>query len=178
MFCRNVLQNFIYMKVLQECSSIIWQVCSIFKDQENINQLTNHLIWFAFVIIFSTELKKQIYMNKVEDTTFAGIDFYFCSFIFKKSRFHWKKPPFRKQSFSWRRTKWYWYRCRWMRNDEEWGIDEKRENLIVAKSVLEIWRNKGDIRRFTVVYRCPLSDKCCRWEYFFSKHVWHLMWIN
>ena len=30
-FCRNVLQNFIYMKVLQECSSIIWLECSIFN---------------------------------------------------------------------------------------------------------------------------------------------------
>ena len=30
-FCRNVLQNFIYMKVLQECSSIIWLERSIFN---------------------------------------------------------------------------------------------------------------------------------------------------
>ena len=31
MFCRNVLHNLIYMKVLQKCSSIIWQECSIFN---------------------------------------------------------------------------------------------------------------------------------------------------
>ena len=31
-FCRNVLHDFIYMKVFQKCSSIIWQECSIFNS--------------------------------------------------------------------------------------------------------------------------------------------------
>ena len=43
------------------------------------------LVWFTSVTIFSTELKKQIYIwNKIEETTFADIDlFYYFSFIFK-----------------------------------------------------------------------------------------------
>ena len=46
-------------------------------------QLTNHLIWFAFVVIFLTELKKQRW-NKIAESTFADSDlFYFSSIISK-----------------------------------------------------------------------------------------------
>ena len=43
-------------------------------------QLNNHLTWFAFVVIFLTEPKKQI-RNKVEESTFTDSDLFDLSSI-------------------------------------------------------------------------------------------------
>ena len=94
-------------------------------------QLTNHFIWFAFVVNFLIELKKQIW-NKIAESTFADSDlFYFSSIIFKNITVLLKKQLFRKKCYSWGRT-----------------------------------RLPKKVRRFTVAYKCPLSDKCCGREQF------------
>ena len=60
-------------------------------------QLTNHPIWFAFVVFFLTERKKQIW-NKIAGSTFADPDlFYFSSIIFKNITVSLKKQLFRKK---------------------------------------------------------------------------------
>ena len=33
----------------------------------------------------------------------------------------------------------------------------------------------AEIRHFTVVYSCPLNDKCCRGEYLCGNHVEYLL---
>ena len=56
MFCRNVLYNFIYMKVLPECSSIIWQEYSIFNIHWYISFICtrpfDRNIWSSFFHLF------------------------------------------------------------------------------------------------------------------------------
>ena len=51
-------------------------------------------------------------------------------------------------------------------------IDEECENLIVVNDGREGTRNKNQKKSGVLrVYRCPLCDKCCRREYFFSNQV-------
>ena len=47
------------------------------------------------------------------------------------------------------------------------------QQSMMVKNVLEILAKK--IRCFTIACRCPLSDKCCRREYFFSNQ-WNIYW--
>ena len=56
-------------------------------------QLTNHLIWFAFVTTFSTGIKKQISMKKKSRKLRSQIlTCYIFQVLFsKKSWFYWKK---------------------------------------------------------------------------------------
>ena len=60
MFCRNVLHNFIYMKVLQECSSIIWQECLIF----NIISI-QHYVYYALIMTKKILFFFQYYVQYV-----------------------------------------------------------------------------------------------------------------
>ena len=76
MFCGNVVNNFIYMKVLQECSSMIWQECSIFKTPPHsqsdifLNQiillnLTNYILPIPFANISAIISSLSQYLNLI-----------------------------------------------------------------------------------------------------------------
>ena len=68
-----------------------WVVSSL-SNQETINSN-----WFAFVVIFLTELKKQIW-NKIAESTFADSDlFYFSSIIFKNITVSLEKATLQKK---------------------------------------------------------------------------------
>ena len=56
-------------------------------------------------------------------------------------------------------------------------IDEECENLVVVNDGEERTGNisQKKVRCFTIAYRCPLSDKCCTREYFFSNQ-WNIYW--
>ena len=54
-------------------------------------------------------------------------------------------------------------------------IDGKRENLIVVRRTYWKYSPKEEVRHFIRAYRCPLSDKRCRREYFFNNHVEYLL---
>ena len=49
-------------------------------------------------------------------------------------------------------------------------IDEECGNLIVVSDGEGLTENK-EVRHFTIAYICPLGDKCCRGEYFFSNRM-------
>ena len=76
MFCGNVPNNFIYMKVLQDCSSVIWQECSIFKtplhlqsdiflNQIILLNLTNCILPIPFVNISTIISSLLQYFNSI-----------------------------------------------------------------------------------------------------------------
>ena len=52
-------------------------------------------------------------------------------------------------------------------------IDDEPGNLIVVNDGGEPNRNINQNKKLEVfqTYRCPLWDKCCMLEYFFSNHV-------
>ena len=59
--------------------------------------INQSFIWFAFVVIFSTELKKQKW-NKIAESTFANSDFsYFSSIIFKNITVSLKKATLQNE---------------------------------------------------------------------------------
>ena len=55
----------------------------------------------------------------------------------------------------------------------------RKKNVIVQKELdcidTDDIRSFAEIRHFTVVYRCPLNDKCCRGEYLCGNHVEYLL---
>ena len=64
MLCRNVPHNFIYMKVLQECSSIIWQECSIFNIISIQHYMYYALIMTKKILFFSVLCSIRCNMEK------------------------------------------------------------------------------------------------------------------
>ena len=140
-------------------------------------QLTNYLTWFAFITTFFLQSWKNKYVwNKIKETTFANIDlFYFSNFIFKKITISFKKVTFQKKMLVQEKLD-------YIDIDDIGNIvdspklvftDEECGNLIVVHI-----NQKKKSRRFTIAYRCPLSERCCRREYLFSSHVKYLLWIS
>ena len=100
-------------------------------------QLINNLIWFTFVTIFSTELKKQIYMKlklKILRLQILTCFTFLVLFSKKKTTASSKKKTFRKSCCSWGRTTWYWYRWHWKLRGftstfvHQWGTWESRSS--------------------------------------------------
>ena len=56
-------------------------------------------------------------------------------------------------------------------------IDKECGNLRVATDDGELTRNNNQKKKSDLLqaYRCPLSKKCYRWDYFFNRCV---LWIN
>ena len=145
-------------------------------------QLTNHLIWLTYVTMFLTERKKQI-RNKIGKTTFANIDLlYFSTFIFEKTRFHWRRQTFRKRCYRWGRTKPFDI------NDIEnlqnlprfVFIDKECGNLKLVNDDKELTRNINQKKKLDVsqiACWCSLCDKCKR-KYFFDNNVAIILWIS
>ena len=96
MFCRNILHNLIYMIVLQECSSIILQECSI----------SNILLIFRICpIIFGWQCGWRINNFQIEKFSlrvFLSICLIFCQFqsaVAYKSIAYKKKSMYLNQHF-------------------------------------------------------------------------------
>ena len=121
------------------------------QSGEHYFQLTNHLIWFVLLQLFTSN-KTNMYEIKWKRQRSQILTCLIFTVLFsKKSRFHWKKKPFRK---SWGRTRLYWYRWHWKLRGftytcvHWWGM---WECLIVVHNGGELTRNINQKKKLDVL---------------------------